>query len=207
MQTGSMITKTTEKQNPKYQDILEAARKVFSTYGYKKASIEEICQSASVAKMTFYKYFKNKTELAKAFLEQFIDQQIENLDRMNREAPPYHEKLRRLILLKIEAMKSIGTLFFDDILSDSELAAYIEQRSRENIRYTLDLLKEGQAENYIRKDISDETFLLIFANFTKFVNHPEFRKLFPDIEIRSKEATRLLFHGIADPQNHNGGIL
>lgn len=195
------------KENPKYQDIMKAAKEVFSLYGFKKASVEDVCKRADVAKMTFYKFFKNKTQLAEAIVEEFIAHQIENLERLTKEAPPYHEKLRRLIVMKIEEIKSLGTLFFDDLIADPELAAYLQKRSRENIKYTLDLLAEGQGEGYIRGDISQQLFVIILSNLQELVNNDSFRALFPDMEDRSREITRLLFHGIADPNNHKGGLL
>ena len=49
----------------KEQDILIAGKKLFFKYGLKKVTIEEICAEANVSKMTFYKYFPNKTALVK----------------------------------------------------------------------------------------------------------------------------------------------
>lgn len=48
---------------PKDQRILIAAEKVFSTYGFEKATLDEIIKIADVGKGTVYKYFGNKEQL------------------------------------------------------------------------------------------------------------------------------------------------
>ncbi|MBN1927463.1 MAG: helix-turn-helix transcriptional regulator, partial [Prolixibacteraceae bacterium] len=45
--------------------ILQSAKKLFWKYGIRKVSIDEICREAGVSRMTFYRLFKNKIELAK----------------------------------------------------------------------------------------------------------------------------------------------
>ncbi len=49
--------------------LTEAGRSLFWKFGFTKVTVEEICQSAGVSKMTFYRYFENKTELAKRILD------------------------------------------------------------------------------------------------------------------------------------------
>lgn len=50
-------------------EILRAAEKLFTAYGYKKVSIDEIVKKAGIAKGTFYLYFKNKDEVYCRILE------------------------------------------------------------------------------------------------------------------------------------------
>ena len=40
--------------------IVEAARKLFYKYGFKKVSMDEIANEAGVTKRTIYMYFKSK---------------------------------------------------------------------------------------------------------------------------------------------------
>ena len=37
--------------------IVETATDLFMRYGVKRVTVEEICQTAKISKMTFYKYF------------------------------------------------------------------------------------------------------------------------------------------------------
>ena len=52
-----------DKALPKDLRILQAAEKIFSMYGYEKATLDEIIALADVGKGTVYKYFGNKEQL------------------------------------------------------------------------------------------------------------------------------------------------
>ena len=53
-----------EVNSPKVSQIMLAAKDLFWKFGIRKVSIEEICSKANVSKVTFYKYFENKIDLA-----------------------------------------------------------------------------------------------------------------------------------------------
>lgn len=60
--------------------ILEAALKLFSSRGYNKASVDEICAAAGISKGAFYHHFESKQALFLALLDgwlQTIDKAIE----------------------------------------------------------------------------------------------------------------------------------
>jgi AcrR family transcriptional regulator len=48
------------KKQKKRIQITETAIRLFSQFGTKRVTIEEICRTAGVSKVTFYKHFKNK---------------------------------------------------------------------------------------------------------------------------------------------------
>ena len=45
------------------QEILEAAKKRFQRFGYKKTSLDEICTDLKISKKTIYQHFENKENL------------------------------------------------------------------------------------------------------------------------------------------------
>jgi len=61
--------------------IMEAAIKLFSTRGYNKASVDDICQEAGISKGAFYHHFKTKQALFLSLLDgwlEFVDNAIES---------------------------------------------------------------------------------------------------------------------------------
>ncbi len=63
--------------------IMEAAIKLFSTRGYNKASVDDICKEAGISKGAFYHHFKSKQLLFLALLDgwlQFIDNAIKSTE-------------------------------------------------------------------------------------------------------------------------------
>src|SRR5712671_5614619 len=62
-------TKSKEIRSPKPNAILLAALELFTRYGYRKTSIDDIAQAAQVAKRTVYLHFENKAAVFLAILE------------------------------------------------------------------------------------------------------------------------------------------
>jgi AcrR family transcriptional regulator len=50
--------------------ILASSRELFWKHGFRRVTVDEICEKTGISKMTFYRYFANKTELAKAVFSQ-----------------------------------------------------------------------------------------------------------------------------------------
>ena len=65
-----------EVNKMKEQQIIEAARKLFGKYGFKKVTMDEIAREANVTKKTVYTYFSSKEELFKYF----IDEELKKVD-------------------------------------------------------------------------------------------------------------------------------
>ena len=56
-------------KSKKLQQITQTAYDLFWRHGIKRVTIEEICRTSGVSKMTFYKYFDNKNDLAISVLD------------------------------------------------------------------------------------------------------------------------------------------
>jgi len=56
--------------NEKQKHILQGAFKIFSKYGIRSVSMDDICKELCMSKKTMYQYFKNKEELVEKGLEE-----------------------------------------------------------------------------------------------------------------------------------------
>ena len=61
-----------EKENAKREALLNTGRRLFWKYGFKRVTISEICEEADVSKMTYYRCFENKTDLAKTIFDKVV---------------------------------------------------------------------------------------------------------------------------------------
>ena len=52
------------------EDILKSSRELFTNYGYKKVSMDEIAKASGVTKKTVYSYFKDKASLLKTLIDE-----------------------------------------------------------------------------------------------------------------------------------------
>ncbi len=104
-----------EKQQRR-DEILDAAKKVFSAKGFLGATIEEIAGQAELSPATLYLYFVNKWELYAALnlrMLEFLCERIERVDRESGLTP--HQKVRQMA----EAMYDVYC--FDPVILTSVL--------------------------------------------------------------------------------------
>lgn len=59
----------------KKEIVIEKARELFTKYGYKKVSMDEIAMNSGVTKKTIYSYFKDK----EAMFRYFVDEELEKM--------------------------------------------------------------------------------------------------------------------------------
>jgi AcrR family transcriptional regulator len=59
------------------EQILSAAIRVFSKYGYEKASVARICDAVGIARGTLYQYFRDKQSLFHALVDEQARQILE----------------------------------------------------------------------------------------------------------------------------------
>lgn len=70
-------------QDAKRQRLFEAAGPLFERFGYRKTTVEEICQAAGMSKRTFYELFSDKAdlfmEITQAWMNQIAEEWEEGL--------------------------------------------------------------------------------------------------------------------------------
>lgn len=94
---GIQERKEREKERRR-QQIIVAAKRVFSEKGFNKATMEDIAQEAELSPGTLYLYFKNKEDLYASLslrILQYLMIRIEHVDRETDQDP--ETKLRRLM--------------------------------------------------------------------------------------------------------------
>ena len=183
---------------PKYVDLVEAAYSLFWRHGIKRVTVEEICRSARTSKMTFYRYFDNKTALALYVLQKVmqVGRRIyrENMDR----DVPFSQKASAFIQLKMEGSDDISQEIVQDLVDSPipEVARYIHQESQKNLRILQEDLRLAQEKGEVRGDIKPD-FLLYFINrMIRMAADEALAPLYPSPQDLTRELLNLFFYGI-----------
>lgn len=188
----------TLENNKKYSCILESAKSIFFQHGIKRVTIEEICKKANVSKMTFYKFFKNKNDLAKVVLEDILNSNVREYQLIMAENIGFESKLLKLMKVKIEKAELIGDLFFEEIFETNiELIDFINQKKEETLEMNLAFIKKGQREGVFRESITPEMFNYLVDNLMEMIHSERLKKIIPDIHNRIEELTKYFFYGIS----------
>lgn len=187
------------KANKKYQKLIETALTLFIAHGIKKISIEEICSKSEVSKMTYYKFFKHKNDIVKHIIQkQFYDSYIKYLELMD-EKISFIEKLRKLLIIRLEYISQFSENFFCDLMNNKELVEVFEEFKRQSNITNIQFLKKGQEEGVFRKSITPELFLYFQKTILNIYKDDEFINLVNEPKKRFQEMMNFIFYGLKDP--------
>jgi len=91
--------------------IVGVARKIFTRYGFRKATMEEIANASNMGKSSIYYYFKSKEEIFRVVVEFEATMLKERLNRIikKNDSPP--ERLRAYILFRLHHIRTVENFY------------------------------------------------------------------------------------------------
>jgi AcrR family transcriptional regulator len=82
-----------KKREIRKREILESAKSLFASKGFKKTKMEEIVDKAGTSIGNCYFYFSNKQALLKAVVEDILTRIWEEVDNRSQSIPQWHKRL------------------------------------------------------------------------------------------------------------------
>lgn len=187
------------KRTPKkYRDLLATGKDLFWKHGFRRVTVEEICQKSGVSKMTFYKYFPNKAELAKKIMDKMFRESMDKFEKLMLSDIPFEEKMELQIRMKSEGTQDISEEFVKDIYGDpeSELFGYWREKASEVIQVVVELYRQAQDQGHIRQDIKIDFILYMINKTFEFVNDDALISKYDTMQELILEINRFFLYGI-----------
>ena len=186
------------KKSRKYQQIIDTGRQLFMRYGIRRVSVEEICKTAGVSKMTFYNHFKNKVDLALYIIKKVMEvgeERYRNILALN---IPYREKVKLMVQLKMDQTRDFSREMLEELWVSpyNEIKEFIEQKKRENFTWFIQDLNKAQEKGDIREDIKPEFILFILNHMITLLENENLAALYPATPELVMELTNFFFYGI-----------
>jgi len=158
--------------------ILQQARTCFSLAGFFATQMKDVASAAGMSRNTLYRYFPNKVELAMAILERALDLLHQESEHHvdNPELPDdstaldrYFHVLENMLLPRAESLDERFLAEFDAYFSGSRITDSFKQRLEKAVRLEgissfTKLLRQGQAEGSVRKDIPAQLLNITIIN-------------------------------------------
>lgn len=187
----------------KQRDIFEAGKRLFYRFGVKKVTVEEICEEAGASKMTFYKYFPGKVELAKAVIDVFYGEALEKYERMMRSDIPIEEKFRKTFELKIENVLNLEMDFVSSLYQypEEELLEHLESWKRRRMEMTQEWFEKMQENGLVMEEMSFPVFMLYAESLQNFAMNEDTMNFFGTTEKLTRAVSRIFLYGIAKRKN------
>lgn len=185
--------------NKKYSLLLQTARELFWKHGFRRVSVEEICRKAGVSKMTFYRFFPNKLELAKTVFDQVTDEGTQQFRNIMAEDTTAAEKLRKLIHMKMEGVHDISQEFLVDFYNSPELGltSYIEEKTLKTWTVILNDFREAQKKGWFRRDVKPEFFFYMAQKLVDIHNDKKITTFYQSPQELINETVNFFMYGIS----------
>jgi AcrR family transcriptional regulator len=187
-----------EAKSKKQDQIVQAGRKLFWKYGMRRVSIEEICMEAAVSKMTFYKYFDNKTSLALHILKQYYEDAMDEYHRIMDSSLTYPEKIEKGIELKLKNAQDLSQEFIDELYKngDPEIMAFMQEMVKVSLDEFMSDFKTYQKKGEIRRDVKPEFMLYMLNKLVEMTADDNFTRLFNNPTDLVRTVSTFYFYGI-----------
>lgn len=178
-------------RSQKYRQLVETAEALFFQHSVKRVSVAEICQKANVSKMTFYRYFSNKQELAEHIIHLMFEQGYAKLDEVEALDASFPEKLQMILEYKLHFVEKMSSEYIREYM-------HIIQGplAQEWLRRVMRFLRDAQQRGDIRADVRPELIMLLADKYSELVDDPRVAELYPNYTELTKELWNLFYVGI-----------
>lgn len=187
------------KGSDRREIIIAAAKTLFWKHGFRRVSVEEICEKSEISKMTFYRYFPNKIELAKTVFSNAVTEGYRHFQSIMNENSTAENKIHKILLMKFEGTNEISMEFLTDFYSGKEagLNDYVKTLTNEIWQDIISDLRIAQHNGIFRQDLNLEFFFYISQKIMDLLNDPKISGLFNSPQEMIMETAKLLMYGIS----------
>ncbi len=170
----------TRIQREKREIILDAALDVFSTQGFRGATIDQIAEAASMSKPNLLYYYRNKEEIYRTLLHRLLDRWLAPLKAISAEGDPLKE-LRAYIRRKIEMSRDFpreSRLFANEMLQGApHILEILTGELKPLVDETANVLRQWMRDGKLAKA---DPYHLIFAVWATTQHYADF-----DVQVRT----------------------
>lgn len=185
-------------ENRKCQAILKIGKELFWKHGVKRVSIQEICTEAKTSKMTFYKFFDNKIDLAKTVLDLVFDERIEEYKLIMAQEVSFVQKVKETLLAKARNSQDISQEFIADIYKNDDLGLfdYVRSKGEVILDLVLDDYEQAQKDGHVRPDIKREFMRYQLLKMREMVLDEKLLAFYKNPHELTMELTNFFFYGL-----------
>jgi len=180
--------------------IILTASKIFSHYGFKKTSMDEISRVLKKGKSSIYYYFSSKEDIFKAVVLYEANQLRTQLTTAIKEVDSPPDKLRNYIFVRMRAFEKLSNYYnavFDNNLDHYEFIEKIRERyDREELAMLRLLVYVGNRDGVFKVDDSEYTAMAIQTMLKGFEVPMFWHKRDIDIHSRLEAILKLIFFGV-----------
>ena len=186
------------KGSKKLRQLLSTGMDLFFRYGLKRVSVEEICETAGVSKMTFYKYFENKQDLFAYILKEFYDWGGDVFMDIWEGPGEFAAKIRKAVRYKMEISQSFSKELVHELMNSSYPAIrdMLAEKQEFWVQKILSFYLEAQKKGEIRQDIKPEFILYVLNKVSMWAEDEQLMQLYDHPRDLVREVLNFYINGL-----------
>jgi AcrR family transcriptional regulator len=189
-----------EKKANFKQEIIRTAAKVFDTFGYRKATMNDIAEKIEKRKSAIYYYFDSKEEIFQSVvLQEARTFRKTIIDAINKEDNP-HDKLKAYIVTRMNIIDLLGNFnraLLDKRLMHLDFVLRLKKLyDKEEVLLFKNILQKGVEQNYFQIydiDLAATAFITALRGMESTILQ---NKNAPDIDKQIEGIIDIIFYGI-----------
>lgn len=184
-----------------YDKLLRTAKDLFRKFGLGRVTVEEICKEAGVSKMTFYRAFKNKDDLAEKVIEVMITKGVREYEEVMDSDIPFPEKLEKLLEIKYNHSNDISEAFIKDLYTtNNPLAAKLKEGQIKQMEQVKRDFSKAKKEGWINPDLSIDFILYMLNDLNSKMKDENLLMMYTHPYKLIMHLTQFFFNGISNPK-------
>ncbi len=191
-----MIELTEKGMRPKQIAILSTAFQLFCKHGFQRVSIEEICSTARVSKMTFYKYYPGKDELVLYLIRKIYGDLDREIRIMLDSDLDIKTKFDRVSLMKQEIMEQIGDEFLRSILVFPPARQFLDELTHSAWDNFNTFMEVEKLKGNISSRIDLKFLRMVMFELNRLYAENRFEGCFESPAHLIEQMNELLFYGV-----------
>lgn len=187
----------TNYRSKKEELLVQTATDLFMQYGVKRVTVEEICRTAKISKMTFYKYYANKAEIAEHIIFSILEKAQMEFDSIWKQLSTFERKIDQFFKLKMEYARKFSKEFFLDFmgLSPAIHQKILNYRQKNQITF-INMVEQAQKSGSIRSDVSIDLLTYMMDKLLEFTEDENFLSMYKNTEDLTWDMINFYFFGI-----------
>lgn len=182
---ATQTKRRTRIQQEKEERILDAGLKIFSAYGFRGSTVDQIAKTAGMSKPNMLYYFRRKHDLYLAVLNRTLEMWLDPLEEIDINGDP-EEEIGRYISRKIEYSKlfpEASRLFISEILQGAPvLKPILETRVRSLVEAKAKVIRKWSQQGQITETDPYHLIFLIWAATQHYADfETQIRAILPGI--------------------------
>lgn len=182
------------------QKIIRISGHIFSRYGFRKTTMEEIARALNKGKSSIYYYYKSKEEIFEAVVLYEANTLRNQLTKAIKAVDSPIDKLRAYVNVRMKAFEKLSNYYnaiFDKDLDHFEFIEKVREKyDREELAILRLIIYDGVRKGYFRPNNSEFTAMAV-QTALKGIEVPLFwKKRQQNVQNRLEAILDVLFNGL-----------